>query len=196
VGYERHGKSAGNAHNGKVRKTVQSSQGDLQIETPRDREGTFESQLVKKRQVRLVGMEKKILALYARGMATRDIESALVDLYGVTISHTLISQVIDAVLDEARAWHYAVAGFARRNRPLAWAGITVMLSRFRQAHIGVGAKSLPLFFSREAIFPTPQFATGWRYFQIQILAIIQALWLVRRLDFAYCSATQGHWGHL
>jgi transposase-like protein len=104
LGHERHGKSDGNPRNGKSRKTVQSAVGDLQIETPRDRAGTFEPQLVKKRQVRLAGMEDKILALYAKGLCTRDIESALQDLYGVTISHALIAEVTDAVLDEARAW--------------------------------------------------------------------------------------------
>ena len=67
LGHDRHGKSAGNVRNGKTRKTVQSAVGDVQVETPRDREGTFEPQLVKKRQVRLAGMEEKILALYARG---------------------------------------------------------------------------------------------------------------------------------
>ena len=104
LGHERHGKADGNPRNGKSRKTVQSAVGDLQIETPRDRAGTFEPQLVQKRQVRLAGMEEKILALYAKGMCTRDIESALMDLYGVTISHALIAEVTDAVLDEARAW--------------------------------------------------------------------------------------------
>lgn len=108
LGYERHETAAegagGNRRNGKGRKVVQSVMGALEIETPRDREGTFEPQLVKKRQVRLAGMEEKILALYAKGMTTRDIESSLVDLYGVTISHALIAQVTDAVLDEARAW--------------------------------------------------------------------------------------------
>ena len=97
VGHAPHGRSSGNARNGKSRKRVQSAVGDLQIETPRDREGSFDPQLVKKRQVRLAGMEEKILALYARGMTTRDIETALVDLYGVEISHTLIAQVTDAV---------------------------------------------------------------------------------------------------
>jgi transposase-like protein len=82
LGHERHGASSGNPRNGKTRKRVQSAVGDLEIETPRDREGTFEPQLVKKRQVRLAGMEEKILTLYAKGMTTRDIESALVDLYG------------------------------------------------------------------------------------------------------------------
>ena len=104
LGHERHGKSGGNPRNGKSRKTVQSTSGELQIETPRDRDGTFEPQLLPKRQVRLAGMEEKILALYAKGMTTRDIESALVDLYGVTISHALIAQVTDAVLEEARLW--------------------------------------------------------------------------------------------
>jgi putative transposase len=107
LGYERHEAAseaaAGNRRNGKSRKRVQSAVGELAVETPRDREGSFEPQLVKKRQVRLAGMEEKILALYAKGMTTRDIESALVDLYGVTISHALIAQVTDAVLEEARA---------------------------------------------------------------------------------------------
>lgn len=130
-----------NRRNGKARKTVQSEVGDLQIETPRDRSGSFEPQLVKKRQVRLTGMEEKILALYAKGMTTRDIESALVDLYGVTISHTLIAQVTDAVLDEARAW---------QNRPLeaiypiVWLdGIVVKVQQNKQvinkaAHVVLG----------------------------------------------------------
>lgn len=146
LGYAAHDKAeAGerrtNTRNGKARKTVQSAVGTLQIETPRDREGSFEPQLVKKRQVRLAGMEDKILALYAKGMTTRDIESALVDLYGVTISHALIAQVTDAVLDEARAW---------QNRPLeaiypiVWLdGIVVKVQQNKQvinksAHVVLG----------------------------------------------------------
>ena len=141
LGHERHGRSNGNARNGKSRKTVQSTVGDLAIETPRDREGSFDPELVKKRQVRLAGMEEKILALYAKGMTTRDIESALVDLYGVTISHSLIAQVTDAVLDEARAW---------QNRPLdaiypiVWLdGIVVKVRQNKQvinksAHVVLG----------------------------------------------------------
>ena len=133
--------AGGNRRNGKSRKTVQSEVGDLHIETPRDRSGSFEPQLVKKRQVRLAGMEEKILTLYAKGMTTRDIESALVDLYGVTISHALIAQVTDAVLDEARAW---------QNRPLeaiypiVWLdGIVVKVQQNKQvinkaAHVVLG----------------------------------------------------------
>ena len=146
LGYDRHDKvEAGakrpNTRNGKSRKTVQSEVGELQIETPRDRDGSFEPQLVQKRQLRLAGMEDKILTLYAKGMTTRDIEHALVELYGVTISHTLIAQVTDAVLDEARAW---------QNRPLeaiypiVWLdGIVVKVQHNKQvinksAHVVLG----------------------------------------------------------
>jgi transposase-like protein len=98
-----------NRRNGKLPKVVKGTFGEVEIETPRDRRGDFEPQLVKKRQIRLGGMEEKILALYARGLTTRDIESALQDLYGVNVSHSVISQVTDAVLDEVRSW---------QNRPL------------------------------------------------------------------------------
>lgn len=108
VGFEPHEKSPTgqrrNSRNGANDKRVKGTFGEIDVTMPRDREGTFEPQLVKKRQVRLSGMEDKILALYARGMTTRDIESALRDLYGVEISHALIAQVTDAVLDEVRAW--------------------------------------------------------------------------------------------
>lgn len=141
LGHERHQKSGGNPRNGKSRKTVKSSVGELQIETPRDRDGSFEPQLVPKRQVRLAGMEEKILTLYAKGLTTRDIESALMDLYGVTISHSLVAQITDAVLDEARAW---------QNRPLesiypiVWLdGIVIKVQQHKQvinksAHIVLG----------------------------------------------------------
>ena len=82
LGHARHGKAAGNPRNGKSRKTVQSSMGDLMIDTPRDRASSFEPRLLPKRQVRLVGMEEKILTLYSKGLTRRDIESALIDLYG------------------------------------------------------------------------------------------------------------------
>jgi putative transposase len=141
LGHERHGRSSGNVRNGKSRKRVQSAAGDLQIETPRDRDGTFEPQLVHKRQVRLAGMEEKILALYAKGMTTRDIESALVDLYGVTISHSLIAQVTDAVLDEARAWQTRPL---EAIYPIVWLdGIVVKVQQNKQvinksAHVVLG----------------------------------------------------------
>ncbi|AJQ81438.1 transposase [Xanthomonas oryzae pv. oryzae PXO86] len=141
VGHAPHGRSGGNVRNGKSRKTVQSAFGELQIETPRDRAGTFAPQLVKKRQVRLAGMEEKILALYARGMTTRDIESALVDVYGVEISHGLIAQVTDAVLEEARAWQSRPL---EPIYPIVWLdGIVVKVQHNKQvinkaAHVVLG----------------------------------------------------------
>jgi putative transposase len=141
LGHERHERSGGNVRNGKSRKRVQSAVGDLQVQTPRDRDGTFEPQLVQKRQVRLAGMEEKILALYAKGMTTRDIESALVDLYGVTISHSLIAQVTDAVLDQARAWQTRPL---EAIYPIVWLdGIVVKVQQHKQvlnksAHVVLG----------------------------------------------------------
>jgi transposase-like protein len=145
LGYDRHESASSDAgdnrRNGKTRKRVQSEVGELSIETPRDRDGTFEPQLVKKRQVRLAGMEEKILALYAKGMTTRDIESALVDLYGVTISHALIAQVTDAVLEEARAWQTRPL---EAIYPIVWLdGIVVKVQHNKQvtnksAHVVLG----------------------------------------------------------
>ncbi len=141
VGHERHGKSSGNPRNDKSRKTVQSAMGDLQIETQRDRDGTFEPQLLPKRQMRLAGMEEKILVLYAKGMTTRDIESALVDLYGVTISHSVIAQITDAVLDEARLWQ---TWPLEAIYPIVWLdGIVVKVQQNKQvvnksAHVVLG----------------------------------------------------------
>ena len=109
LGYGKHeklaaGSSRSNMRNGKIEKTLQSEHGEIVIDTPRDRDGSFTPQLVEKRQRRLCGMEEKIVALYAKGMTTRDIEDALVDLYGVTLSHSVISEVTEAVLDEAKRW--------------------------------------------------------------------------------------------
>jgi transposase-like protein len=102
--YKPEGRGSGNYRNGSGPKTVQSDSGAIQIEVPRDRNGSFEPQLVKKRQRRLEGFDDKVLALYARGMSTRDIQGQLEELYGVEVSPTLISNVTDAVMEEVRAW--------------------------------------------------------------------------------------------
>jgi transposase-like protein len=107
LGYEPHsikGRGSGNNRNGKGHKTVQSDTGALEIEVPRDRNGTFEPQLVKKRQRRLEGFDDKVLALYARGLSTRDIQGQLEELYGAEVSPTLISNVTNAVMEDVRAW--------------------------------------------------------------------------------------------
>jgi len=102
--YERKGHGTDNNRNGKSRKTVQSETGVIDIEVPRDRNGSFEPQMVKKRQRRLEGFDDKVLAFYSRGLSTRDIQGQLEEIYGVQVSPTLISNVTNAVMDEVRAW--------------------------------------------------------------------------------------------
>src|SRR5215470_1222987 len=107
LGYPKHarkGNSAGNMRNGSSQKTMKGEQGQVEIEVPRDRQGPFEPQLVKKGQTRLEGFDEKILAMYARGMTTRDIQAQLQELYGVEVSPTLISNVTEAVMEEVRQW--------------------------------------------------------------------------------------------
>lgn len=108
--YDAAGKNSGNSRNGKSRKTVRSIHGDIEIETPRDRNGSFEPQLIKKGEKQLGGFDERIVSLYARGMSTRDIQAHFEDVYGVEVSPTFISQVTNAVLDEVKAW---------QQRPLA-----------------------------------------------------------------------------
>jgi putative transposase len=85
-------------------KSLLTEHGEVRIETPRDRQGTFEPQIVRKRQRRFEGFDDKILALYSRGVSTRDIEAHLEEIYGVKVGRDLISRVTDAVMDDARAW--------------------------------------------------------------------------------------------
>jgi putative transposase len=107
LGYEPHAEppgGAGNTRNGSTPKTLVTDQGRVAIDTPRDRNGTFEPKIVKKRQRRFVGFDDKILALYSRGLSTRDIEAHLEEIYGVKVGRDLISRVTDAVMDDVRAW--------------------------------------------------------------------------------------------
>ena len=76
----------------------------MPIDAPRDRDGSFEPKIVRKRQRRFEGFDEKILALYSRGLSTRDIEAHLEEIYGVKVGRELISKVTDAVMDDARAW--------------------------------------------------------------------------------------------
>lgn len=95
---------SGNARNGKSKKTLKGEFGELPIEIPRDRQGSFEPQLIPKHQTRWSGFDDKILSLYARGMTVREIQSHLEEMYGTEVSPTLISSVTDAVIDEVKAW--------------------------------------------------------------------------------------------
>jgi putative transposase len=94
----------GNTRNGKSKKTLKGEFGELPIEIPRDRHGTFEPQLIPKHQTRWTGFDDKILSLYARGMTVREIQSHLEEMYGTKVSPTLISSVTDAVIEEVKAW--------------------------------------------------------------------------------------------
>ena len=95
---------AGNARNGSTPKTLQTEHGPVRVEQPRDRGGTFEPRIVKKRQTRFEGFDDKIVAMYARGMTTRDIEGQLREIYGASVSRDTISRVTGAVLEDAQAW--------------------------------------------------------------------------------------------
>jgi len=105
----REGRNSGNSRNGKTSKTVKTGTEDVNLSIPRDRNGEFEPHLVKKHQRRLPGFDAKVLALYARGLTTRDIQGHLEELYDSDVSPALISAVTDAVLDEVTTW---------QNRPL------------------------------------------------------------------------------
>ena len=101
--------ASGNHRNGHSSKTVVTDTGSLPLSIPRDRQGHFEPQLIEKYRRRFPGFDEKIIALYARGMTTRDIQAHLRELYGVEISPDLVSTVTDAVHEEVAAW---------QNRPL------------------------------------------------------------------------------
>jgi putative transposase len=112
LGYEKHdpaGHHSGNSRNGKGRKKLKGDFGEIDLETPRDRNGSFEPKIVGKNQTRWTGFDDKILSMYARGMTTREIQAHLEEIYGVEVSPTLISNVTEEVQDEVRAW---------QNRPL------------------------------------------------------------------------------
>src|SRR4051812_7532751 len=93
-----------NRRNGHSQKTVSGDMGDLTLKTPRDRNGSFEPQLIAKGQRRLAGFDEKILALYAKGMTTRDIQDIVQDLYGVEVSPTLVSEITADLDAEVTAW--------------------------------------------------------------------------------------------
>jgi putative transposase len=107
VGYEPHQEppgGTGNTRNGTSPKTLLTEHGKVQIDAPRDRDGSFEPKIVRKRQRRFEGFDDKILALYSRGLSTRDISAHLHEIYGVEVSPDLISRVTDAVMDDVRDW--------------------------------------------------------------------------------------------
>ena len=93
-----------NRRNGRRIKKVRTDRGHIDVEVPRDRDGSFEPKLIAKHQRSFDGFDDKILSMYARGMSTRDIERHLLELYGVNVSPDLVSRVTDAVVDELKEW--------------------------------------------------------------------------------------------
>ena len=103
------GYNSGNSRNGVTTKTLKGEFGELPLETPRDRNGSFEPMMISKGQTRFTGFDDKIISLYARGMSTRDIQGHLQDMYKVEVSPALISNVTEEVMEEVKTW---------QNRPL------------------------------------------------------------------------------
>jgi putative transposase len=107
LGYERHdtaGNNSGNSRNGATTKTLKGDFGELPLETPRDRNGSFEPKIIGKGQTRFTGFDDKIVSMYARGMSTREIQGHLEEIYQVEVSPTLISNVTEAVMEEVKSW--------------------------------------------------------------------------------------------
>jgi len=111
LGYEKHdpaGHHRGNTRNGKSPKTWKGDFGELELETPRDRQATFEPKIVAKGQTRWTGFDDKIISMYARGMTTREIQGHLEEIYKIEVSPTLISNVTDGVIEEVKHWQNRV----------------------------------------------------------------------------------------
>ncbi|WP_426578130.1 IS256 family transposase [Xenorhabdus stockiae] len=105
LGHEKHHpKTGSNTRNGYSAKTLLTEEGELALQIPRDRESTFEPQIIRKNQTRITGMDSQILALYARGMTTRDIASAFKEFYDAEVSPSLIAKVTDAVKEQVLEW--------------------------------------------------------------------------------------------
>ena len=107
LGYENNDKGekqTQNRRNGYISKNVKTSMGEMTIDVPRDRDGSFEPQIVPKRTKDISDIDKKVLSMYAKGMSQRDISNTIEDIYGFKISHDTISQITDCVLDELNEW--------------------------------------------------------------------------------------------
>lgn len=107
LGYEKHAAESSqfpNSRNGKTKKTIKTTRGEHQIEVPRDREGSFEPQLIPKRKRVMEEIEDKVLSLYSHGMSVRDIESAIKEMYGVEVSEAHISHVTDRIVEHIEQW--------------------------------------------------------------------------------------------
>jgi putative transposase len=156
LGYEKHdpaGHNSGNSRNGVSSKTVKGEFGEIVVDTPRDRNGSFEPQILGKHQTRFDGFDDKILSLYARGMTTREIQGHSQEMYGVEVSPTLISDVTDAVLDEVKAW---------QNRPLeAIYGVVYLDALYVKMRQRDGSKIAPCMWRSASIWKAARKCWGY-----------------------------------
>jgi transposase-like protein len=107
LGYEKHsatGDNTGNSRNGYSSKTIQTRQGKSEIQIPRDRNGTFDPQVVRKHETTVNELEEKVIAMYSKGLSTRDIEDHIKDIYGVEVSPALVSRTTDKIMPEIEEW--------------------------------------------------------------------------------------------
>jgi transposase-like protein len=102
--YDYKNKQTDNSRNGYSKKTVQSSQGEIELNIPRDRDGEFEPELIKKHQLDISGIEDKILFMYSQGTSTRDIEKAMREMYGIEVDDTKVSKITDKILPLIKEW--------------------------------------------------------------------------------------------
>jgi putative transposase len=122
LGYGKHdpmGRNSGNSRNGTRSKTVFTEIGPVEIEVPRDRDGSFEPAIVRKRQRRLDGIDQIVLSLTARGLTTGEIAAHFADVYGATVSKDTISRITDAVIEQMTEW---------RDRPLDRGRIPIVVA--------------------------------------------------------------------
>lgn len=120
--YDYKNKQTDNSRNGYSTKTVQSSQGEMAIKIPRDRNGEYEPQLVKKHQMDISGIEDKIIFMYSQGTSTRDIEKAMMELYGIEVDDSRVSKITDKILPMIKEW---------QERPLESVYALVILDAIR-----------------------------------------------------------------
>ncbi len=107
LGYSKHnvkGNNSGNSRNGYSKKTIKSKLGETEIKIPRDRKGEYEPQIIKKYETSINGLEDQIISLYSKGMSTRDIEDHMKDIYGISVSPSLVSKVTDKILPLVYEW--------------------------------------------------------------------------------------------
>ena len=107
LGYENNSKEkkeTNNRRNGYIDKDVKTSMGEMNIKVPRDRDGSFEPQIIPKRTKDISDIDRKVISMYAKGMSQRDISDTIEDIYGFKVSHEMISQITDCVLEELAEW--------------------------------------------------------------------------------------------